>query len=439
MEEPKTTALQTLTATHTTDIATNTANILTKQDLIITSTDLTCNKITTELGAIGTTNFINGFEFTRAFSHNIAMNSGFDSDGVKTPIISYNRSTGICVYSAKTQLVLKAGDVLHSLTASGFKIGENSTATEALDVAGNILASGSITAENLIVGSTNVITEITALQSLTATHTEDLATNTADILTKQPLITTSTDLETNSITTNNLNVNGNINLDTTTAYFDTIVIRRPTGLSGASNYYWIHFMEIQCWVNNINILASNSSILDSKFVLWSDKDTERPPNDSRPLSIGYNNNIIFHQTLNLAHSENNINSAGIIKNIPLTNINDIQSLVYYNVDNQVAFGAIGISIELYNSINDPDLTKVLANTNVITTTSILYRFDFPSISAYTEFATTGSTTNIVSNSIASTEDANIFSFSTELTGDLVSNINTTLADILSRLELLENA
>ena len=50
------------------------------------------------------------------------------------------------------------------------------------------LASGSITAENLIVGSTNLITEITALQSLTATHTEDLATNTADILTMQPLL-----------------------------------------------------------------------------------------------------------------------------------------------------------------------------------------------------------------------------------------------------------
>jgi hypothetical protein len=44
----------------------------------------------------------------------------------------------------------------------------------------------------------------------------------------------------------------------------------------------------------------------------------------------------------------------------------------------------------------------------------------------------------VSNSIASTEEANVISFSTELTGELVSNINTTLADILSRLELLEN-
>jgi hypothetical protein len=53
----------------------------------------------------------------------------------------------------------------------------------------------------------------TALQSLTANHTEDLASNTADILTKQDLITTSTGLTANIITTNNLEVNGSISLD----------------------------------------------------------------------------------------------------------------------------------------------------------------------------------------------------------------------------------
>ena len=47
----------------------------------------------------------------------------------------------------------------------------------------------------------------------------------------------------------------------------------------------------------------------------------------------------------------------------------------------------------------------------------------------------------MSNSIASTEEANVISYPAEITGDLVANgvnINTTLADILSRLELLEN-
>ena len=101
--------------------------------------------------------------------------------------------------------------------------------------------------------------------------------------------------------------------------------------------------------------------------------------------------------------------------------------------------ALGLIFELYNSTNDPDLTEVLATTNVITSNVVRYRYDFPSLSTYTgSFATADSTTNIVSNSIASTQEANVISFSTELTGDLVSNINTTLADILARLELLEN-
>ena len=88
------------------------------------------------------------------------------------------------------------------------------------EITGDVVVAGDLTAENLIVGSTNVITELTsldtrldveepkttALQTLTATHT-------ADILTKQDLITSSTDLTANSITTNNLEVNGNISLD----------------------------------------------------------------------------------------------------------------------------------------------------------------------------------------------------------------------------------
>jgi hypothetical protein len=119
--------------------------------------------------------------------------------------------------------------------------------------------------------------------------------------------------------------------------------------------------------------------------------------------------------------------------------------------------------ELYNSTNDPDLTEVLANTNVITSNVVRYRYNFPSISTYTgSFATADSITNIVSNSIASTEEANVFSFSTELTGEVWGgnlsvegnvtaenliigsitsngvNINTTLADILSRFTALEN-
>jgi hypothetical protein len=70
-----------------------------------------------------------------------------------------------------------------------------------------------------------LITEINDLQTLTATHTEDLTTNTADILTKQDLINFSTDLETNSITTNNLE-SDDVNINTTL----TDILTRLTAL-----------------------------------------------------------------------------------------------------------------------------------------------------------------------------------------------------------------
>ena len=85
---------------------------------------------------------------------------------------------------------------------------------------GDVVVAGDLTAENLMVGSTNVITELTsldtrldteqqkttALQTLTTGHTTDIASNTANILTKQPLITSSSYLNCNSLTTNHLEV-----------------------------------------------------------------------------------------------------------------------------------------------------------------------------------------------------------------------------------------
>jgi hypothetical protein len=135
--------------------------------------------------------------------------------------------------------VVVAGD----LTAENLIIGSTNVIT------GDVVVAGDLTAENLIIGSTNVITELTsldtrldiekpkktALQILTATHNTDIALNTANILTKQTFITSSTDLETNSLTTTQLGVNGGVNIDTN-RYFDTIVIRRPTGFSGDADF-----------------------------------------------------------------------------------------------------------------------------------------------------------------------------------------------------------
>ena len=140
----------------------------------------------------------------------------------------------------------------------------------------------------------------------------------------------------------------------------------------------------------------------------------------------------------------------IIKNIPLTSIYNIQSIVFYaRVLNQKLNQ--GLSIELYNS---GDLTTTLANTNIITSRREVYRFDFHSIDTYTlGFSSTDSPTQIVNGggSLA-IEDAIFTSLKVEITGDVVAsgsitassailngvNINTTLVDILSRLIALEN-
>ena len=119
------------------------------------------------------------------------------------------------------------------------------------------------------------------------------------------------------------------------------------------------------------------------------------------------------------HSPSNQENALIIKNIPLTSINDIQALVYYNRTCYAALRAIGLIIELYNSTIDPNLNEILAITNEITTASETYRFDFPSISTYTAFVDGISITNIVNNSFALSEVANVIFLPTEINGDVV--------------------
>ena len=200
---------------------------------------------------------------------------------------------------------------------------------------------------------------------------------------------------------------------------------------------FLNLNELQCWVNRVNIIIDNG--LTSYFAMWSSNDVSIAPFfASAPASKIYNKNI--ESTFGVQSGSNA--NALIIKNIPLTSINEIQAIVLYNRKIEVTSRVLGLLIELYNSTNDPDLTEVFANTNVITTNVARYRYNFPSISTYTgSFATTDSTTLIISDTVALTEEANVISFPIEITGDLVANgvnINTTLADILSRLELLEN-
>jgi len=320
-------------------------------------------------------------------------------------------------------------------------------------IQGNITQTGNINLTgNLVVGSTNVITELTsldtrldaeepkttALQTLTESHTED-------ILTKQDLITSATDLECNSLTTGDLEVNGNITKKT---YFDTIVVRRPTGVSGVGSDR-IGVKELQCWVNGVNIMTDNG--LTSYFASWLDKDTDTgPQNVATPSTLAHNNSL--EDLGALSTGSEGLNSALIIKNIPTTSIHNIQAIVFYSRDsNDTLQTAVGLGIELYNSTNDPNLTTPLASTPVITATALLvYRYDFPSIDTYTDFFGVNSITNIVNNTFAFAQVIVVISY-TEITGDVVvagdltaenlivgsTNVITELTSLDTRLDAEE--
>jgi hypothetical protein len=272
------------------------------------------------------------------------------------------------------------------------------TPTALLDVHGDVVVAGDLTAENLIVGSTNVITEIG---------------------TKQATITSATDLDCNSLTTNNLEVNGGVNIDTS-KYFDTIVIRRPTGFSGDANFY-LGFRELQCWVNNSNIIFDNANDLISNYALWSDKDTSLGGLTSKM----YDNTFIA--PYDVIDTANSSDIALIIKNIPLTAINTIQSLVLYSRTAGKQHNE-GVAIELYNSTN---LTEILASTNIITLKRTIHRFDFPSIDTYTGgFATADSITQIINEGDIIIEDANFIPFMVEITGDVVASGSITAENLI---------
>jgi hypothetical protein len=108
--------------------------------------------------------------------------------------------------------------------------------------------------------------DIDALQELTAGHTTDIASNTA------------------------------VNIISTSQFFDTIVLRRPTAINGVGSDR-MGVKELQCWVNGVNIMIDNG--LTSYFTSWLNKDTNTgSQNVATPSTLAYNNDIndigVFH-------------------------------------------------------------------------------------------------------------------------------------------------
>lgn len=228
---------------------------------------------------------------------------------------------------------------------------------------------------------------------------------------KQDVIIASTDLTCNSITAKNLSVD-------TRTLFDTIVIRRPSGITGVASNLFIALRELQVWIDGVNLLPNSSNALTSYFANWAvDKDIDIGSYDSSGSFKLYNEDII---ALYSAHSIENstANIALIIKNIPLTIIETIQSIVLYNRASPDNKTTIGLAIELYNSKNDSTLLTPLASTNEITTAVNVYRFDFADIASYSTFATGESTSNIIREEDATTEVVSVAESPTEMLGGL---------------------
>ena len=352
-----------------------------------------------------------------SYSNSTYSNSFYDLTGV------YFNSTN----QSSSSVDLDQLDARYLIKSSGGTISNNLIVSGSVDIQTSLTIPNIGNVENSLDGKQDVIgdgdlsisktnglqTALTELDEVTESHTEDLATNTADILTKQDLITSATDLECNSLTTGDLEVNGNITKKT---YFDTIVVRRPTGVSGVGSDR-IGVKELQCWVNGVNIMTDNG--LTSYFASWLDKDTDTgPQNVATPSTLAHNNSL--EDLGALSTGSEGLNSALIIKNIPTTSIHNIQAIVFYSRDsNDTLQTAVGLGIELYNSTNDPNLTTPLASTPVITATALLvYRYDFPSIDTYTDFFGVNSITNIVNNTFAFAQVIVVISY-TEITGDVV--------------------
>ena len=278
------------------------------------------------------------------------------------------------------------------------------------DLTCNTLNATIITGASLVYGTTDVETSITALQDdkqdeiqdggLTIAKTSGLQT---ELDAKQEIINEDTYLSCKRVSANQL-------VAFQTQVFDTIVLRRPTGVSGRSNDFVISFQELQCWVNGVNILASNAVDLVSLYALWTDKGVDI--GEVRPSSGAYNNEFSYtfgsvvyeYATHSPISYKKNIQVALIIKQIPPTEINAIQSLVLYNRTADPAYNVRteGLAIEFYNETNDSTFSNNLISTNVISSSSDVYRFDFKSIDSYTSgfVGAPHSTTNIPNDTYA---------------------------------------
>lgn len=162
----------------------------------------------------------------------------------------------------------------------------------------------------------------------------------------------------------------------------------------------INLRELQLWVDNKNVLPENilpslrsgkMNETNTEFIDKSNKNVLGSWNDNYVASNIANNDVSAPLGI---HTHRNNRHPNAILYIPLKktfNLYDIQSLVLYNRANCCQNRINGYQIEFHLNNIDSKMFHSLP----IVTTSLVYRWDFPSIDTYTlGFTDTDSTTQI---------------------------------------------
>ena len=222
-----------------------------------------------------------------SYSNTTYSNSLYDLNGVYFNSTSQSNSS--------SAVDLDALDTRYLIKSSGGTISNNLIVAGSVDIQTSLTLPTIGNVETTIQGKHPTIND----GDLTIARTEGLQSS----------------LDAKQDTISNLEVNGNVNLNTSGTNFDTIVVRRPSNTTGLTDDYVIDLNELQIWVNNANILVENADSLISSVVSWSNKDIDlgsqlSPPN----LYNGFIENGDGVLTLDPSPTDITI----IIKNIPTT-------------------------------------------------------------------------------------------------------------------------
>ena len=189
--------------------------------------------------------------------------------------------------------------------------------------------------------------------------------------------------------------------------FDTIILRR---ISGDNT---INLREIQLWINDINVLPTNTNSSQNQdnlslgdkveFFIQNTNGSYSTRNGLQSYFASNSVNNIIGDNLD-THSESSDNASLYIPLTSTFNIADIQTLILYNRTFS-SFGnrSIGLQFQIYNRVDDPTFSNPLVITNTITQGQAVYRFDFPAISTYSNFVSSDSTQFITSTALISTD------------------------------------